>query len=192
MHKLFAVFLATVSLAFISGSAPAALLAAPQETQAIIFDAPQTYNHKSGWFKIAMPGNWKVTDKSAEGEVIVSLADPTENGIVVVRVSAPRTGYTQAQLAELLKSYVSERLGSFDGFMMGEKKSQRDGSLALYFKYNSIIDGKSYKMYGDAFIEQHNGLIGVLALIMPQDQYDLKQKAAFEMVNSFRVTGSAP
>jgi hypothetical protein len=124
--------------------------------------------------------------------VIVSIIDPTENGVIVVRVYQPSRGYTQAALGDLLKGFLNERMGTFDGFSMGESKSQRDGSLGLYFKYNSVVEGVTYKMYGDAFIERHNGLIGVLTLIMPQEQYEAKQKAAYEVVNSFRVTGAAP
>lgn len=116
-----------------------------------------------------MPSNWNITDNSGEGEVIVSIIDPTGNGVVVVRVARPSRGYTQAELGEMLKSFLNERMGSFDGFIAGDLKSQRDGSLGRYFKYNSVVAGVSYKMNGDAYIEQHNGLIGVLTLIMPQD-----------------------
>jgi hypothetical protein len=167
-------------------------LTASQKTQDIVFGTPRTYQHKSGWFSLEAPGNWNVTDKSDEGEVIVSIIDPTENGVVVVRVYQPSRGYTQAELGDLLKTFLSDRMGTFDGFTTGELKSQRDGSLGLYFKYNSVIGTTSYKMYGDAFIEQHNGLIGLVTLIMPQEQYEVKQKAAYAMVNSFRVTGTAP
>ncbi len=167
-------------------------VAAQQKTQDVVFGPVSTYNHKSGWFSLARPGNWNVTDASAADEVVVSIIDPTENGVVVVRVYEPSRVYTQAELGETLKAFLRARLGSFDGFEMGDSKSQRDGSLGLYFKYNSLVEGVSYKMYGDAFIEQHNGLIGLITLIMPQDQYDAKQKDAYAMMNSFRVTGTAP
>jgi serine/threonine-protein kinase len=195
MHeKLFAVFATALSLALVSGSFARAQPSGSvqQKTQEIVFGPVRTYDHKSGWFSLTIPGNWKVTDKSGEGEVIVSIIDPTENGVIVVRVYQPSRGYTQAELGDLLKGFLNERMGSFDGFSMGEAKSQRDGSLGLYFKYNSVVEGVTYKMNGDAFIEQHNGLIGVLTLIMPQEQYETKQKAAYEIMNSFRVTGTAP
>lgn len=181
-------------LAFLCLSVAGAVLpqgvAAHQKTSDIVFGPVSTYNHKSGWFSLARPGNWNVTDVSDAGEVVVSIIDPTENGVVVVRVYEPGRRYTQAELGETLKAFLRERLGSFDGFTMGDSRSQKDGSLGLYFRYNSLVAGVSYKMYGDAFIEQHNGLIGLITLIMPQDQYDAKQKDAYAMVNSFRVTGS--
>lgn len=165
---------------------------AAQKTQDVVFGPVSTYKHKSGWFSLARPGNWNVTDVSGAGEVVVSIIDPTENGVVVVRVYEPSRGYTQAELGETLRAFLRERLSSFDGFTMGDSRSQKDGSLGLYFKYNSLVAGVSYKMYGDAFIEQHNGLIGLITLIMPQDQYDAKQKDAYAMVNSFRVIGTGP
>jgi C1A family cysteine protease len=167
-------------------------VAAQQQTQDVVFGPVSTYHHKSGWFSLARPGNWNVTDNSGAGEVIVSIIDPTENGVVVVRVYQPSRGYTQAELGEMLKGFLRERMGTFDAFTMGDSKSQKDGSLGLCFKYNSVVAGVSYKMYGDAFIEQHNGLIGLITLIMPQDQYDAKQKDAYAIVNSFRVTGTGP
>ena len=192
MHKKpIVIFALTLSLIFVAGSAPAARVAA-QKTLDVVFGPVRTYTHKSGWFSVAMPGNWNVTDNSGAGEVIVSIIDPTENGVVVVRVYQPTRGHTQAELGEMLKGFLNDRMGSFDGFTMGDLKSQRDGSLGLYFKYNSVVAGATFKMYGDAFIEQHNGLIGLITLIMPEEQYQAKQKAAYEMVNSFRVTGTAP
>lgn len=167
-------------------------VAAQQKTQDIVFGPVSTYNHKSGWFSLERPGNWNVTNVSDAGEVVVSIIDPTENGVVVVRVYEPSRSYTQAELGETLKAFLRERLGSFDGFAMGESRSQKDGSLGLYFRYNSMVEGVTYKMYGDAFIEQRNGLVGLITLIMPQDQYDAKQKDAYAMVNSFRVNGTAP
>lgn len=166
-------------------------IAGTKKTNEIVFGPSRVYNHKSGWFSLSAPGNWSITDKSDDSEVVVSLADPTENGILVVRIYRPGKQYSPAELGALLKAFLNERLGSFDGFSMGEQKSQRDGSLGLYFKYDSVVQGVTYKMNGDAFIEQHNGLIAVLTLIMPQDQYEQKKKAAYEMVNSFRLTGSA-
>jgi hypothetical protein len=191
LHKKTCAAFAALVLLLSAVSAPSAYSQDPQ-TKEIVFGTPKTYNHKSGWLALSVPGNWNIADKSAEGEVILSIADPTENAIVVVRVYTPQQVRTQEQLGALLKSFLSDRLGTFDGFTMGELKSQRDGSLGLYFKYNSVVDKVSYKMYGDAFIEQRNGLVGFIALIMPQDQYEVKKDAAYQMVNSFRVTGSAP
>lgn len=188
-NKNFFAVLAVFCLA-VAGAVLPQPVAAQQQTQEIVFGPVSTYHHKSGWFSLGRPGNWNVTDNSGADEVVVTIIDPTENGVVVVRVYRPTRGYTQAELGEMLKGFLRERLGSFDGFTIGDSRSQRDGSLGLYFRYNSLVEGVSYKMYGDAFIEQRNGLIGLITLIMPQDQYDAKQKDAYAMVNSFRVTGS--
>jgi tetratricopeptide (TPR) repeat protein len=158
-------------------------------TKEIVFGTPRTYEHKSGWFAMSIPENWNVTDKSSGDEVIVSLADPTENAIVIVRVYSQTSGFTQSQLGESLRTFVNERMGSSDGYTAGDLRPQPDGSIGLSFKYNQPLQGKNYQMFGDAFIEQHNGLVGVLALVMPQEQYDAKKKEAYDLLNSFRVTG---
>ena len=179
-RKPIALFALTLSLIFVAGSIRPSRVMAQQKTLDVVFGPVRTYTHKSGWFSVAIPGNWNVTDNSAEGEVIVSVIDPTENGVMVVRAFQPSRGYTQAELGQMLKGFLNERMGKFDGFTMGDLKSQRDGSLGLYFKYNSVVAGNTYKMYGDAFIEQHNGLIGLITLIMPEEQYQAKQKPAYE------------
>lgn len=187
-HKPLAfIFALTFAVIFVCGSTRGASVAA-QSTQDVVFGPARDYVHKSGWFSVSTPQNWKVTDSSADGEVIVLVMDPTENGVLVVRVFEPKKGYTQAELGDYLTRFLNAQLGTFDGFTMGALKSQKDGSLGLYFKYNSVIGNAKYKMYGDAFIEQHNGLIGFLTLIMPEDQYVAKQKNAYNIVNSFRIT----
>ena len=158
-------------------------------TQEIVFSTPKLYEHRSGWFAMSIPENWKVTDKSSADEAIVSLTDPTENAVLVIRVYSPTTGFTQSQLGESLRQFVNERMSSFDAYAAGDLRPQKDGSIGLSFKYNQAVEAKNYQMYGDAFIEQHNGLVGILALVMPQDQYDAKKKEAYDLLNSFRVTG---
>jgi hypothetical protein len=169
-----------------------ALLVSYQQTKEVVFGPFRNYDHKSGWFSVAMPGNWNINDKSDQTEVIVSLVDPTENAVVVVRVYQPNRGYTSSELGEMLKAFLKERMGSFDGFSMAELKPQRAGVLGFQFKYNSMVEGTNYKMYGDTFIEQYNGRIGLVTMVIPQDQYEAKQKSANELMNSFRLTGKAP
>ena len=171
-------------------SSPSSSTSSSSRTQEIMFGAPRLYEHKSGWFSLSIPENWKVEDKSSESEAIVSLYDPTQNAIVVVRVYSPARGHTQAELGDLLKTFVNERMSSFDGYNAGDLRTQKDGSIGLAFKYNQVLEGKNFPMFGDAFIEQHNGLVGILALVMPKDQYDAKQKEAYELLNSFRVIGA--
>jgi|GEM_PF-4662281 len=194
--KIMAIFAAAIILIVTSGAAAqthekpsTGTVAQGLKTNEIVFTAPRPFNHKSGWFSLAIPGNWSVTDKSDESEMVVSLADPTENGILVVRVYRSGKQYSEAELGALLKTFLNERLGSFDGFSMGEPTSQNDGSVGLFFKYDSVVEGLTYKMNGNAFIEQQNGLLAVLTLILPQDQYEQKKKAALELVNSFKLTG---
>jgi tetratricopeptide (TPR) repeat protein len=158
-------------------------------TREIIFGTPREYQHKSGWFAMSIPDNWKIEDKSSAGEVIVSLSDPTSNAVVVVRVYSPDTGFTQAQLGSSLRTFVNDRMNTFDAYTPGELRQQKDGSIGLSFRFTQPLEGKAFPMFGDSFIEQHNGLVGLLFLVMPQEQFDAKKKDAYDLLNSFRVTG---
>src|SRR5215813_3942909 len=153
-------------------------------TREIIFGRPREYQHKSGWFAMSIPDNWKIEDKSSADEVIVSLSDPTANAVVVVRVYSPNTGFTQSQLGESLRTFVNDRMNGFDEYTPGELRSQKDGSIGLSFKFTQPLQGKAFPMFGDSFIEQHNGLVGLLFLVMPQEQFDAKKKDAYDLLNS--------
>jgi len=158
-------------------------------TREIIFGAPREYQHKSGWFAMSIPNNWKIEDKGSADEVIVSLSDPTSNAVVVVRVYSPETGFTQSQLGESLRTFVNDRMNTFDGYAPGELRTQKDGSIGLSFRFTQPLQGQAFPMFGDSFIEQHNGLVGLLFLVMPQEQFDTKKKDAYDLLNSFRITG---
>src|SRR5688572_31372879 len=125
MNKNLFTVLVVLCLAVAGAALPPPVAA--QQTSDVVFGPVSTYTHKSGWFSLARPGNWNVTDVSAADEVVVSIIDPTENGVVVVRVYEPTRVYTQAELGEMLKAFLCQRLGSFDGFTIGDSKSQKDG-----------------------------------------------------------------
>src|SRR2546428_718830 len=125
-------------------SSPSPSTSLSSRTQEIVFGAPRLYEHKSGWFSLSIPENWKVEDKSSESEAIVSLYDPTQNAVVVVRVYSPAGGHTQAELGDLLKTFVTERMSSFEGYNAGDLRTQKDGSIGLAFKYNQVLEGKNF------------------------------------------------
>jgi hypothetical protein len=192
-----AVFVAALFLVFVVANQPvsraatparAAAPAAPQTTREVIFGAMKPYVSKSGWFNVSFPENWTVNDKSVPTEAILLVSDPTENGVIVIRVyESP--AHTQSELADVLKTYIHDKMSGFDAFSMGEPTPQKDGSTNLVFHYTQGQDNQNYRMYGEGFIQQRNGFLGVIVLLIPQEQYSAKSKSAYQIIDSFHVTG---
>lgn len=160
----------------------------PWGTQEVVFGKMQPYSHKSELFTVSFPDNWTVKDNSTADEMILIVSDPTENGIVVLRC------YTSAELmlADLsaaLKNFVNDRMSKLDAFTMGEPSPQKNGGFHLVFRYTQTVDAKDFRMYGEAFIQQHNGYIGTITLLIPQEQFSAKSKSAYEITDSFHVVG---
>jgi hypothetical protein len=160
----------------------------PWGTQEVVFGKMQPYSHKSELFTVSFPDNWTVKDNSTADEVILIVSDPTENGIVVLRCYASPE-LTLGDLSAALKTFVNDRMSKLDAFTMGEPAPQKNGGFHLVFRYTQTVDAKDFRMYGEAFIQQHNGYIGMITLLIPQEQFSAKSKSAYEITDSFHVVG---
>ncbi len=165
----------------------AQVYAQPQVTRDVIFGEFQAYKDPKRLFNVELPSNWTVKDKSGDDEIILSVADPTENAAVSIHVwtqSKPLTGGADAYLSNYLKETVS----TLTNYNQGEAKVQKDGSTAIYFKWdeNSKEFG-TVKMWGDAFIEQRGSVVGLIVFLIPEEQYKKKQDEAYRLINSFHL-----
>jgi hypothetical protein len=178
----------TNAAATVTTSAPIPTNAAQQATREIIFGNLKPYNHKSGWFGVSFPENWTINDKSTPDEAVLLVADPTENGVVVIRVYASKD-YPQPELGTVLKNFVHDKMSALENFTIGDPTPQKDGTSNVVFHYSQPQDGQEIRMYGEGFIQQRNGFLGIIVLLLPQEQYDAKSKSAYEITDSFHVTG---
>ena len=159
----------------------------PLGTIAVIFGDFKTYTHPNKYFSIDVPSNWTITDKSTPEESVVLVMDPSENAVVVIRASKRATQMTQAEETKYLTDFLNDKLSTFANFSQGEPKIQKNGSIGVYFKYDQAVKGVTFLMWGDAFVDQKAGVLGSLFFIIPNEQYELKSKPAYQMINSFKV-----
>lgn len=158
-----------------------------EQTKDVVFGPFKAYNHRSGWFTMDLPTNWSIKDASKNNEVILSISDPSVNAALSVHVweqSTPLEGGP----AKYLKDYLNQTLSSFKNFSQGEPKIQKDGSTGIYFKWDEPISSGTVRMWGDAFIEQRGGLVGMVVFLIPEEQYQKKKDQAYRLVNSFGLT----
>ncbi len=157
-----------------------------QETQEVVFGTFKNYKHSSGWFSMSAPENWTINETSIEGEYIISIIDPTENGAFVARVWSSQDRMTEDELSSLLKKFLNYNLSDFPNFKLGDS-TQKNKRVGIRFTYDSIIDEKSYPMIGDSFIEQKESIVGLSNLMIPKDQYDKKINVINKMMNSINI-----
>jgi hypothetical protein len=115
------------------------------------------------------------------------VSDPTGNGIFVVRCRP--LAEKETDIAGILKSFIQEKMSTLDNFSMQEPNPQPGGMFNLVFHYNQMMDNQNVRMYGEAFVQQHNGLIGTIVFFFPQEQYSAKSKSVYQIFDSFHVTG---
>jgi hypothetical protein len=202
---LLAVPVAAFALLFLAGEKPvlhaatvkvstcvtttAAKIVLPQSsTQEVTFGKLKPYDPKNAWFTVSFPENWTVSDKSTPEEAVLVVADPTQNGIVVLRAYAAKD-FTQTELGNVLKTFIHDKMSEFDGFTMGNPTSRMDGTCNLVFRYTQTQEGKDYRMYGEGIIQQNYGYVGIIVFLLPQEQYSTKSKSVYEITDSFHVTG---
>jgi hypothetical protein len=167
------------------------LLALQQGTPNIIFGAVHTYTHSTGRFSISVPDNWVGAENSVAGEIETIFVDPTDTAVLMVRVATTPRELTHGELEQFLKEFVDDRLGKSDQFAIAALAPQNNGSVGLSFGYNEHSPVGTYKMRGDAFIDQQGGTISVRLLALPDDQYATKQASAYTVINSFRLLSPA-
>lgn len=165
---------------------PKTVTSSSQETLDVVFGAFKSYRHSSGWFSMSVPENWTISEKSVEGEYIISITDPTENAAFVGRVWSSPDNMTEDELETILTTFLNDSLSDFLNFKLGIP-TQIDGKAKINFKYDSVIEAKTYPMIGESFIEQNGGIVGLTNFILPKDQSVKKRDLINKMINSIKI-----
>lgn len=186
-------FLALIALCICSASATlsAQQTSPPEKTRDIVFGEFKPYTHATRWFSMIVPANWTVKEKTVDSEVIVSLIDPTENGVFVIRVWKSETRMTEKQKADAVKLFLDETMSKFPKFSKTEPKAQGDGVVTASFVYDSVVQNKTFPMSGYTSIVDKGNLAGFINLILPTDQHAQKIESARKMISSFRLDPDA-
>lgn len=158
-----------------------------KSTKEVVIGKLVAYDHPSGWFSMNVPENWNIKDNSSDDEVIVGITDPTQNAVVVVSVWNSATRMSNEDLTDYLSNFLDNRLGNFKNFKQGEAEVQGDGSIGIFFKYDSEVSGGSFPMVGNSFIEQRGKRVALLSVIIPKEQYDRKVTPLTKFINSLSL-----
>lgn len=155
-------------------------------TKEVVFGNFKPYVHPDKSFSIDLPENWSIDNSSTATEGIVKVTDPSTNAALVIHVWK-QAGELKGGSTEFLKAFLKRTAATLPKYTEGEPKVQKDGSVGIYFKYEQTTSAGVFNMWGDSFIQRDGELVGMLFFIIPKEQYDLKTKSAYRLINSFKL-----
>jgi serine/threonine-protein kinase len=158
-----------------------------EKTNDVVFGDPKTYSDVRKWFTVDLPSNWTIKDKSDPDELNLGISDPTENAAVSIHVWKQGTPLPGGP-AKYLSDYLKQTVAKLDNYEQGDPRVQKDGSTAIYFKWDENSKVGVVRMWGDAFIEERGGLVGLIVFLIPEEQYKRKEDVAYRLINSFHIT----
>jgi hypothetical protein len=179
--------------AIIAAALPAMPALAQGGTQPIQIGKLVTFEHDSGWFSIDMPTNWESNDSTKKGEeAIVTFTDPSGNAAVVVDVFPFDKETTQEAMGTFLATFINDKFESYAKFSASEPKNFRTNGASVGFSYDQKVGKQTFTMYGDSFIELHDGkMMSIMTVLLPKDQYDKVSKKVLGLLDTLQVNTSA-
>jgi len=163
----------------------------PLATKKIDMENLKTYSYKTSIFAIDVPDSWSADDRSSATEVLVRFTDKTENGVVLVDLFENKEQQTQEQLTKLLNDYLDQTYTKQKKFSRDDPKPQSDGSVLVVWGYDvDLSTGKTVRLLGNSFVEQHDNLISVLTWAVPEEQFDSLRTQIHALINSYKIDSS--
>jgi hypothetical protein len=160
-------------------------------TKKIDMENLKTYSYKTSIFAIDVPESWAADDRSSATEVLVRFTDNTENGVVLVDLFENKEQQTQEQLTKLLNDYLDQTYTKQKKFSRDDPKPQSDGSVLVVWGYDvDLSTGKTVRLLGNSFVEQHDNLISVLTWAVPEEQFDSLRTQIHALINSYKIDSS--
>lgn len=184
------VFLAACGQTAASPAAPATIVPTEGVMQTVSMGQPWRYQHSSGLFAIDVPRGWSATDTSTASELIVRFTDDNTNAVMLTNVLTVTNQLDSSSLNDLLRAHLVASYGDEPTFAQQPPRTQQDGSQLIVWGYNAASpDGSQTRLLGNSFIEQHGGLISLLTLVLPSDQYARLRPQIDATLNSYKVRG---
>lgn len=152
----------------------------------------ETYDYETGLFSIDIPQGWTLQDSSTSGEAIHVWLDPSQNALIVTDIFEGNADTTDAQLSEILTSYLESTFGQYPDFQMGDVSTQSDGSQLIVWSYTATAGNIEGTLLGNTFIEKRGSYISLLSTVVPDAQFDHLLEMTNEIINSYVINTEAP
>lgn len=152
----------------------------------------ETYSHPSGVFRIDIPNNWTLQDKSSNAELLLIWTDPTGNGVILVNIFEDNRNYSDSQLVKLLTDFLEGSYGQQPDFSYEDAKPQSDGSQLVVWSCTATADNNiQTTLLGNSFVEQRGNKVSIQTTLVPQEQFETLESQINEIINSYRIDPNA-
>ncbi|MCF2971963.1 hypothetical protein L1047_12230 [Synechococcus sp. Nb3U1] len=147
-----------------------------------------TYSHAGGLFTVEVPRTWEqenLGDDQVSRAFFVDPDGPSWIGIAIFKsdeapLSAQELGF---RLQKDLKNVFRDR----PNFIMDlEPTLQNDNSVRVSFQY----DEGTVVMQGNSFIQQNDGYLSLIYIVVPSDQFQELKPSINQILNSYQVNAN--
>jgi hypothetical protein len=148
------------------------------------------YIHPTGVFSIEVPLDWSMQENSVTGTFNVIWTDPGETGAMVVDLYKMPESLSPEELIHYLQDYLLRQGGDETEVLLEEPVPREDGSVRMGWSLVSTLpDGTAldWNIRGISLAEQHDDVVALLTIGVPQEQYDTLFEPMNAVVASFGV-----
>lgn len=184
MHRLFALAASILVLALTACSSGAVVFAPTPLPPDL---SPTVYTHPSGVFSVAVPRNWSSYAQNTTQLASAAFAPPGADE-PPIRFAVMNLGETldSASLGEFMNQYQTDVRPDAAGYKEVNRQAMGDGSWRLA-GLRETAGGVTQQV--NTFIQQRDGYIGVIELVLPTDAAD--QAELQVIANTFNMNTEA-
>ncbi len=164
------------------------------KTEEIVISNLKTYTYNNNLFSIDIPQEWTLKDKSQSGEAIVVWQDKTQNALFRINLFAANGTRSKQEMTEILENHLNKIIPAETKINFTKKKPVilSDGVVRIAWSNDYPNKGENVKFSGNSFIEQRGDKISIYTFILPDDQYKKLLAPIDQIINSYRISNSAP
>ncbi|PZD72937.1 Serine/threonine-protein kinase B [Acaryochloris thomasi RCC1774] len=160
--------------------------------QRVQIRALEPYEHQTQGFSISAPQRWTLKDNSKSEEIIMVWTDPTGNGEMVADLFDVASEPSQAELTEIVETFLTETFSDKPDFFIEDARPQKDGSVLLIWGYTGTATGDiKVELLGNSFIENKGQRVALLSYIVPEEQFQDLESTLNKMINTFKFDPAA-
>lgn len=168
-------------------------MASVNELRDVDIRALEPYTSTNDLFRIDVPTGWMLELPQAEGRVLATWSDPSQNGWLMVQVLADDSQRSRKELSALMTGVISDALGTERDFAIEVPETPPDGMATVTWRYTATANnGVSMPMAGTGIGMQRGEKVALLSVNLPASQQDALQPQIDAVFASFILNEAAP
>ena len=174
-----------LAIVILTGCSSGAVVFAPTPAPPDL--SPMSYDHPSGVFSVMLPRNWAVYAQNTVTLAAAAFSAPDDSeppvSIAVVNLGLD---VDSAALADFINEYQTQVRPDIERYTEQDRQAMGDGSWRLT-GLRTITGGGTQQV--NTFIERDGSFVGVVEVVMPED--DSQTQTLQAVINTFSINPEA-